>query len=75
VSTSCNDRNGVQGAIVSGLLGRQPLQGVPLALDLVSIDGSVDHGEVDPRCPLAQLELVDDQGAGLVAKGNLKIPP
>ena len=57
----------VQSAIIDISLTRKSGQSVMLALDLVSVDTSVDHRDIDSGDALTQPEFLHDSRIGLTA--------
>jgi hypothetical protein len=69
----CNDAYVVQCPVVDGELTREPFQGVPVALDFVSGQATIDHGDIDPDVSLAETQLIDDKCLGIGAMERLKL--
>jgi len=61
-----DDGDGIEHATEESDLPGQALERVLLALDLEPVDLAVNDGDVDPSVALANAELVQDQGIGLV---------
>jgi hypothetical protein len=64
-----HDRYVVEGAAVNVTLTWQPLKGVALALDFISVKTAVHDRKIDARDTLAESKFVNDQrvSLGLVA--------
>lgn len=52
-----NYRNAIKNAAVRYRLARQPLEGIAIALDLITVQATIDDSYVDPRNSMANTEL------------------
>jgi hypothetical protein len=59
----------IQGPAIDSALRGQPFQRICLTLDFVSVQTTVDNGEVYSRCALAQTQFMKDEGiVGVLVK-------